>query len=377
MDQEYDARVTGLLANHSSESDKLYRSFHARAMAHAQRQKEKIAALQRALNAAGTRAEKMTTGTAKKLQKFCGDCQSKVLLLSQQIRGSTSLFDAETATIFEDFKGAAQIPLPRAPLDFPASFVRLNSLRKQAAELKRLRAELDSAFLTDLLQTELHSLQLFNSVDVVQTKETFLAELRLLSSCLVRTNGLSDAISEVNFLLARFQRKRFDIAQDRIDYEQLWNSIFWEELDAIQHAQLELNVNTFFYLKAKLTRLDQENPRTTPSVDDSESIERIKHRIAALQKQIQRDQIAFQAEYQSRRSEYIVGLQELETVNRQELQQLRDQRDGLLGMHNERIEVLIRGISPASPTRERHLADVARELSDRLARLKGSRRGAL
>jgi hypothetical protein len=103
----------------------------------------------------------------------------------------------------------------------------------------------------DSLQTDLTSLQLFDAIDKVQPKQNHLTDLHLLSSCPIRRDGLSDAIADVNTRLARSQRKRYDIAQDRIEYEKVWSSVFWKKSDAIQDSQLELDLNTFSALRRK------------------------------------------------------------------------------------------------------------------------------
>jgi hypothetical protein len=195
------------------------------------------------------------------------------------------------------------------------------------------------------------------------TSTCFLTELDLLRRPLVRTGHLQSATRELNEVLGKYEERRAEIAHDRIEYEGIWTSIIWRELDLIQDVQLELNVNTCCYLDARLRNMAASHKRT--SFDASYEIQQLQQTIACLERHIQRHEIAFESELRSRQSEFVVLLLELRQFHADQIQVLQDQRDGLVGLLDERIEVLL-GQRESPAGREQGLKTELRLLTAKL-----------
>jgi phage host-nuclease inhibitor protein Gam len=328
--------------------------------------------LQSALVTVTQNSRKVVMRIAKKVARFCSASRVEITNLSNKLEERCCEFDTHAREIFEGLKRMTCMQFLPQTNEISLRSIRLCSLERRIAMLKKLRRESELEFERDLLQTELQSVQFHQQIDAVRAVQCCVVELNLCCHCWVPTNDLAKIASEVNDHLALFQHRRYDIAEDRIEYEKIYNCVLWQKLDAIQNLQLDLNVNLYFYFRAKCGRLDQEFHPESQSSADSREIGKLQQNITHLQKQIPRDRIAFQAEYQAMQSEYIVRVQELERTNGDELQKLYDQRDGLLGMYNERIEVLMKNGNAPSSIRERHLETVLDELDRRLARLKHS-----
>jgi hypothetical protein len=372
--EQFDGRLSKLVIDHTAELDKFYRVLRESAAECECQHAAALAELQSRLSSAAQNTHDVLVASAKKMLKICSVFRSQIVCMSQKLAQQSAQFDTDTSVLFDSLRLIAVSP--RLPITYEISSwaVALASLQRQIGFLRRQRLEADHAFEVDLLRTKLQSLQLHQSFDVVRSTQCCVVELELCRSCLFRMDGLRKVTSEVSDSLAIFQRRRFDIAEDRIEYERIWNSVLWTEIDAIQNLQMDVDVTLYFHYRAKLGRLSEELRPESRSSADSREITKLRQAIAFLQKQIPRDRIGFQAEYQARKSEYVVEQQRLERAHREELRKLCDQRDGLLGMYNERIEVLMRNTNPPSALRERHLETVLRELSTQLGSLKYSRR---
>jgi hypothetical protein len=377
LDHQFDGRFTNLVIDHKTEMNELYDAFQDSITQSHSKHASAVAALQSDLALSAQTWHTTVNATANKTFRFCSISRSVLGKLSARLTKRCSQFDADTSVLFEKMQQIAINPkLPFAP-QMPSRTAEIASLERQIAFLRKQRLELEHAFELDSLRTELQSLRLHNKFDLVRSTQCCVVELALCRSCLFQTDGLRKIASEANEALALFQRRRFDIAHDRINYERGWNSALWEELDAIQNLQLDVDLNLYFSFHAKLNRLDQVFGSESRASAESRGITKLKQNIAFLRIHVPRDRIAFQAEYQARQSEYVVQMQQLERAQAEELQKLYDQRDGLLGMYNERIEVLLKSANPPSSIRERHLETVLKELSGQLATLKRSLRSRI
>jgi len=276
-----------------------------------------------------------------------------------------SAFDADSAREFDILQKISKASEFHREIDVSARIAMIQGLETHIQSMRSILAQLDHEIISDAHHRTLSSLQSSNSYERVWTSEFFLSELDLVRSNLSRTTPLLSVTKELSQVLQQYQQKRWEVGHDRIEYESLWNSLFWEELDAIQNDQLELNVNMLSYFEARSRNLAGSRSRREIA-DASFEIQKLQRAISALQRENQRTQIAFDCELRSAQSEFVVKLQQLREANSRQIEQLRDQKDGLNGMLDERIDVLrSRLMSPAD--REKQLTVELYSLSEQLA----------